>query len=254
MSLSKLNTVAVMLRAVALLATGATALLTQAAASDPTGAQSSTAAAGEQGKLRKVAECRQDLERIGLALFQYHDENLCLPSASPYPGLSWRVAVLPFLGQKDLYKQFKLDEPWDSPNNKKLLASMPDVYRNPRFQKRDAEPTQTYFRGFTGQGTVLGLEGGLSLALAKGLPVERTLLVAEAGEAVAWTKPDELPYDPKKPLPRLGGPDGGDFFLGLFCDGHVQRVPIKTDQQKKVVRWMIQVTNTNPFDLPKDRE
>src|SRR5205823_10918869 len=46
------------------------------------------------------------------------------------PLLSWRVHLLPFLEQDNLYKQFHLDEPWDSEHNKKLIARMPPVYRS----------------------------------------------------------------------------------------------------------------------------
>src|SRR4051812_8249116 len=31
------------------------------------------------------------------------------------PLLSWRVHLLPYVEAENLYKQFKLDEPWDSP-------------------------------------------------------------------------------------------------------------------------------------------
>ncbi|HEY2837871.1 MAG TPA: M56 family metallopeptidase, partial [Pirellulales bacterium] len=44
---------------------------------------------------------------------------------------SWRVALLPYLEQNALYKEYKLDEPWDSENNKKVLAKMPAVFRCP---------------------------------------------------------------------------------------------------------------------------
>ena len=45
--------------------------------------------------------------------------------------MSWRVAILPFLEQEQLYKQFHLDEPWDSEHNKKLIPLMPKVYLAP---------------------------------------------------------------------------------------------------------------------------
>ena len=45
------------------------------------------------------------------------------------PLLSWRVLILPYVEQEDLYKQFHLDEPWDSEHNKKLIEKMPAVYR-----------------------------------------------------------------------------------------------------------------------------
>src|SRR5262249_11057060 len=44
--------------------------------------------------------------------------------------LSWRVTILPYLGESSLYKEFKLDEPWDSPNNLKLLPKMPKIFRS----------------------------------------------------------------------------------------------------------------------------
>lgn len=46
--------------------------------------------------------------------------------------LSWRVALLPYLGYESLYKKFHLNEPWDSPHNIKLLEEMPSIYRTSR--------------------------------------------------------------------------------------------------------------------------
>jgi hypothetical protein len=44
---------------------------------------------------------------------------------------SWRVAILPFLGERALYDQYKFDEPWDSQHNRTLLEKMPAVFRSP---------------------------------------------------------------------------------------------------------------------------
>jgi len=44
---------------------------------------------------------------------------------------SWRVLILPYIEQGELYRQFKLDEPWDSPHNIQLLPKMPRVYGPP---------------------------------------------------------------------------------------------------------------------------
>ena len=75
-----------------------------------------------------------------------------------------------------------------------------------------------------------------------------TFLVVEAGDPVPWSKPDKLVYDPKKPLPPLGGPKPGPYFFAAFCDGHVQRIPATTDE--KTLRCMINWTNSTPFKLP----
>ena len=58
------------------------------------------------------------------------------------------MAILPFIEEGQLYNQFKLDEPWDSPNNKKLLAKMPKVYASPGRQPKD--PNSTFYQVFTG--------------------------------------------------------------------------------------------------------
>src|SRR5437899_11584241 len=74
-----------------------------------------------------------NLHIIGLAFYCYHQDHGSFPLQAIYnkrgePLLSWRVALLPYLEEQELYSQFHLDEPWDSPNNESLLARIPPVY------------------------------------------------------------------------------------------------------------------------------
>ncbi len=151
------------------------------------------------------------LRKLGLALHIYHDTNNALPPAAitnsmtKKPLLSWRVALLPALGQEQLYRQFKLDEPWDSEHNKKLIDKMPRIYAPPGVA--GAESGLTRYRAFVGPGTAFevrsdGAEGLKLRDFPDGLV--NTVLVVESREPVIWTKPEELPFDPKKPLPKLG--------------------------------------------------
>jgi hypothetical protein len=75
------------------------------------------------------------LYQIGLSIRNYTDTVGELPkntySRDGRPLLSWRVHLLPFLEQDNLYKRFHLDEPWDSPHNIRLLDQMPIVYARP---------------------------------------------------------------------------------------------------------------------------
>src|SRR5205807_1793185 len=116
--------------------------------------------------------------------------------------LSWRVALLPYLEQNPLYKAFKLDEPWDSAHNKTLLAQMPELFAP--VAGKTKEPLSTYYQVFTGPGTVF--DGPKGLRLVADIPdgTSNTILIVEAGEAVAWTRPEDVPYSPKKDLPKLG--------------------------------------------------
>ena len=68
------------------------------------------------------SQCTNNLKQIVLALHNYHDVYKCFPSAvltdeSGRPIRSWRVAILPFMEQQALYKQYDFNQPWDSPRN-----------------------------------------------------------------------------------------------------------------------------------------
>ena len=70
-------------------------------------------------------------------MYNYREAHGRFPAAAIQgpdgkPLLSWRVAVLPYLAENDLYQSFKLDEPWDSPHNKPLLERMPRLFAPPQ--------------------------------------------------------------------------------------------------------------------------
>jgi hypothetical protein len=217
-------------------------------------------------KVREAAnrlESANNLKRLALAMHNYHDTYGCFPPTVVYrkdgrPLYSWRVLLLPFLEHDVLYKQFHLEEPWDSPHNKALLARMPQVFAPPD-GKETKEPYSTYYQGFVGPGAffegtipvpgnVLPRPRGTRLAeITDGM--KGTIMLVEAGEAVPWTKPDDLPYDPTKPLPPLGGlsPRG---FNAAFADGAVRFIPRQTSEV--VLRRAITRAGGEVFDPDRD--
>jgi len=178
------------------------------------------------------ALCADNLGRVGLALYRYHNAHGHFPAAATAgkdgrPLLSWRVALLPRLGAGELYAKFRLDEPWDSPHNLALLDAMPRVYACPAGAAR--EPGTTGYRVVVGPGTAFppDLRPVALTGIADGFDV--TLLVVESRRHVPWTKPDEVPFDAAVSPDVLGGPHGGrrddrDVFAfhGLFADGSVR--------------------------------
>jgi Protein of unknown function (DUF1559)/Domain of unknown function (DUF4190) len=167
-----------------------------------------------------------NLKQITLAMRDYNDAMGTFPSAAicdpkGKPLLSWRVAILPYVEQEALYSQFKLDEPWDGPNNSKLISQMPKVYALPN----DATPSSgnTYYRVFVGNGAAFDWCKGTHLPDDFKDGTANTILIAEAATAVPWTKPDELDFNPNGSLPALGGHFSSGFAVGM-ADAAVRQV------------------------------
>lgn len=195
-------------------------------------------------KVREAAartQAQNNLKQIGLALHNYESVYGRLPTYAIYskdgktPLLSWRVAILPFIEQEQLYRRFKLDEPWDSEHNKQLIPLMPKIYLIPNARPTNDSGT-TYCQAFVGKGA--GWEKGPTpnriLDFTDG--TSNTIVVAEAADPVVWTKPDDLFVEQDKPLPKLGGHFPGGFNA-LFMDGSVRF--IRSTINEKTLRALI---------------
>jgi prepilin-type processing-associated H-X9-DG protein len=175
-----------------------------------------------------------NLKQIALAFHNYESVNGKMATnqldKDGKPGLSWRVEVLPYIEQEDLYKQFKLDEPWDSENNKKLIEKIPGLFVPVRGR---AEKGYTFYQTFTGTHGWMNPGATLPGTFLDG--TSNTFLAGEAAKPVIWTKPDDLVFDGKT-VPALGGMFDGRFTVA-FADGHVQR--FKKDMDKDVLKILI---------------
>jgi len=184
-----------------------------------------------RGQAARV-QSMNNLKQIGLAMHCWHDDHKGLPAPASYdaqgkPLLSWRVHLLPLVGQEQLYKQFHLNEAWDGPHNRTLIDKMPAIYRSPGC--RLPEQGRTSYVAPVGRDTVFAGREGMALDQIKD-GTSNTILVVEVGDpqAVIWTAPEDLPFDPEQPAKGLGGPFKGGF-LAVFCDGSVQFLPLPQD-------------------------
>ena len=231
----------------AVLALGLAAAVAAAAADDPP-------APPTRAEVQKGVN---NLKQIGLGLHNYHDTMGRFPGDMAPDGKtawSWRVQLLPQIEQSKLYEKLDFKLAWDAPANKAVLekAEMPKLFEVPG---RPADKGKTYCRSFSsakkakaGRAWLTAGERGPNIAgVRDGL--SNTFAVVEAGEAVPWYAPDELTYDPDKPLPQLGGKDA-PTFLALMGDGSVRPVPRKTDE--KVLRALITRDGGEVVTLPDD--
>ena len=187
----------------------------------------------------------RNLANIAKAVEKYHKDKGHYPPAAILdkdgkPLLSWRVAILPYMegtyinssepfdggkrinNPKELYDLFKLDEPWDGPNNKKLIGKFPDLYRAPY-------NVMSYSQSSVGKTVTLAVvgKGGIFDPSKKTVSdgdvrdgVKQTLLllqVEEAGQAVYWSKPADVALTADGKLPA-DGPNFARRFAVVYGD------------------------------------
>ncbi len=178
------------------------------------------------------AQSANNMKQIVLALLTYEQANRRFPARAIFskdgkPLLSWRVAILPYLDQQNLYAQFHLDEPWDSPNNKPLGEIVVAVYSNPEHPMGN----KTTYLAPVGKG--LAWEGDKGLGIADFTDgMSNTILGVQVDEqhAVPWTKPDDLEVDLNKPTAGLVNPSGPSF-LAFFADGSIHSLSNSIDAE-----------------------
>ena len=165
-----------------------------------------------------------ELKQIGIAIHGLAGASGRIPAPASYdaegkPLLSWRVHILPYLEQQALYARFNLNEPWDSPHNKPLLAEMPAVYGPGQLE----DPTATRFLMPTGPGSLFPGKDGPRPQIPDG--PDNTIMVVEVDDelGVPWTAPRDYQYNNVQPRAGLSKlhPRG---FLAATADAAVHHI------------------------------
>ena len=183
--------------------------------------------ARQEAEEQEVAAIRQRFQTVATAMAQgLKDPDRLSDSytADGKPLLSWRVHLLPRLGEQALYLRFNLKEPWDGPTNKPLIPLIPAVYdyQGPR---ADLARGATYFRGFSHEGAIFEPNAHFRMT---DLPAagDRVLALIDACVSVEWTCPDGHVWPVGAPTPFFGGTFGSrevrdTQFLAATATGRV---------------------------------
>lgn len=183
-----------------------------------------------------------NLHRIGLAIREYERaHNGVLPSDWPKknPRLSWRVMILPYIGEERLFREFDLEKDWDSPENRRLIAKMPLIYCNPRTPRHKDEGLACYL-GFSGKNTILGspIDVTRDDLMEKKYRLWDLLMAIESDFPVPWTKPGDLHYDADAPLPPIWEPSRKAFGIGLTYYGVLDGLNLETSKWPENIAFM----------------
>lgn len=172
-------------------------------------------------------ETINNMRQIALAIMNYESARGRLPAAAIMtadrkPGLSWRVALLPYLEEDNLYRQFRRDEPWDSPHNKPLVERMPKVFQS---------PGSSLARGYTNylairspDAMLVDAPRGIRLRdVRDGTSNTISFLEVDDDHAAIWTQPNEYEWNPAQPFAGIGNIWSGRFYAA-FGDARVEAV------------------------------
>ncbi len=137
------------------------------------------------------------LNQLHLAMCNYHDAYGCFPPAylvdeDGVPAHSWRVLILPFIEEKERYSQYRFDEPWNGPNNRRLASQIPHHFHMPN---EPDDSLDTNIVAIVGPETAFPGSSSVTIAdFADGL--DNTILLAEiTGSGICWMEPRDLQVD-----------------------------------------------------------
>ncbi|MBN9122452.1 MAG: DUF1559 domain-containing protein, partial [Planctomycetes bacterium] len=201
---------------------------------------------------------QNNLKQIGLGLHNYESANGRVPvygvgangalllRPTDKPLLSWRVAILPYIEQGELYKQFKLDEPWDGPNNKKLIEQMPKIFAP---TEKAGKAGYTHLQMVVGPGAMQPWGAQAIVGITDG--TSNTIAVAEAADPVVWTKPDDVTLPAKLAPGELKRKFGGQFpggFNVVMWDGSTRFVKDTVSERNLALAINPRDGQVLPFD------
>lgn len=145
----------------------------------------------------RESTCRGKLAQLQFSLMNYEAKHGHLPPAyiagpDGKPWHSWRVLILPCFEEQD--NQYRFDEPWNGPNNRKLADRVLRIYQCPGSANYERKPTTTYM-AVVGNGTAFpGEQTTRTDEFHDGL--ENTILLVEVPDSdVHWMEPRDVSLD-----------------------------------------------------------
>ncbi len=173
-----------------------------------------------------------DVKQVALAIHNFHDAYNQLPAAKQQ-GLSWRVAVLPYLEQEPQFRKFDLEKPWDDGANRAAAENMPQLFGD--------SPD-----GFTGISLVVPARPVQRLADIKD-GLSNTIMLVRAPTEIPWSKPQDLTVDQVIALYEKLPAD--EALIVCMYDGAVR--PLRKGIDLATLQNLLEPADGNPIDLDK---
>ncbi|MEM7315612.1 MAG: DUF1559 domain-containing protein [Planctomycetota bacterium] len=200
----------------------------------------------------KSQDAERKLRQIMLGLLNYESAMRAFPPRYSVSRdgkstlLSWRVHILPFLDEEELYQKFKLDEPWNSEHNRKLISEIPAIYQSGGVKAKGLTRFLSFEDDYAPLGPPVFPVGttnprGYGIRDCKsGTSFTIAVIRADTGEAVPWTQPSDLKVPDVSKLLTEPNADleterlkaalfgkGNNNRLAVMADGSIKRITPK---------------------------
>ena len=217
----------------------------------------------EYRKTRQLSDCKNHFKQIARALHEYHERYGSFPPAyivgsDGERSHSWRVLLLPFLGQEELYGQYKFDDPWNSPHNRSFATKIPEVYTCAA--AGGADRCFTPYLAVVGRATAWPEQYASKIGDFRDGTSNTIQLVECAASDVVWTEPRDMTHQEAMKFDQPGSGripssphKSGDGFQALMGDGTVRW--INTLISRDLLRSLLSVNGGAPLtgvDWPRD--
>ena len=195
-------------------------------------------------------QCSNNLKEIAIAFHYYRAEHGHLPSAytvdeNGKPLHSWRVLILPYIEQNELYEQIRLDEPWNSEYNRRFHANAPSVFQCPSSHHVGRCPTCLRGHDSVEGGAFYSVVCGAETAFTGSQPTKledmtggtsNTIVVVERRTPVNWMDPSrEIPFETAIKGINVDAMGISSYHscvvLAAFGDGRVQSISDSVDNE-----------------------
>ena len=162
------------------------------------------------------SQCCANLKMIAIAMLTYSDAHGCFPPAyipdkEGRPMHSWRVLLMPFMGEEHFFESYRLDEPWNSPHNRALAHGVPHgmdpnypIYHCP--SDRDSDKWDTSYVMVVGPRAIS--DGPTAMRPEeRAYDFSRTVVLIEMSDSgIPWMEPRDLRSDEMSF--KINSPDG----------------------------------------------
>ena len=187
--------------------------------------------------------CSDNLKKIASAIRQYESSNGFLPPPSVLsddgvPLFGWRVLILPYIGEKELFEKLDLTKPWNDPVNLKIGEQMPIVFRCPESRRQSRWRTIGTMTSYV---AVVGLQTAWPTTEMRKAdefdPDSRNILVVESVKhQTHWMAPGDPTIEIFLSSPEFNEPhDGLVNFVEFDGETHVLSDNVPTEKIQKLL-------------------